>query len=538
MPLPKVPKKFLPKLTSVFLLLYVAATLPLLINRLTSFAYIVQGIVKKSQNAENEATETFRQAIQPNPWDAFLYDTLGWNLSQQGKVEEAIAAYRQAIRLYPEDDSAYRDLGKALIKQGKPDEAIATYRQAIKINPQWTWAYNELGNALYNKWKSDEAIAAYRQAIQINPNYAEAYHNLGNALLNQGKTKEAISAYRQAIEKYPNYAEAYKNLGNALFNEGQPKEAIAAYRQAVKIDPNDAEAYKNLGWILQEQGRLEEAIAAYRQAIQLNLKHTQADNNFAKRISASLQNISVNLLLKETERLLAIRKNPQLLAVPERLPSLKDEPLVLLKRSFVRVIIKSSPELQSSIGWVVKRQGNKAWIVTTRSVAMASKNTPQSDRKIIEVEFYSKPLSGELRKRKPAKIAKITAASDKLDLALLEVTDIPKDIQPLARSSASVALNSPIRIIRYFDDTKDDWTIATGQVINKTDQELRISAISAIVNPGTPVLDQQNRVVGVVSVLSSYNIQTHNQQPDIISGSAVAFPIQSVTKQLKNWGID
>ena len=504
MPLPKVPKKFLPKLTSVFLLLYVAATLPLLINRLTSFAYIVQGIVKKSQNAENEATETFRQAIQPNPWDAFLYDTLGWNLSQQGKVEEAIAAYRQAIRLYPEDDSAYRDLGKALIKQGKPDEAIA----------------------------------AYRQAIQINPNYAEAYHNLGNALLNQGKTKEAISAYRQAIEKYPNYAEAYKNLGNALFNEGQPKEAIAAYRQAVKIDPNDAEAYKNLGWILQEQGRLEEAIAAYRQAIQLNLKHTQADNNFAKRISASLQNISVNLLFKETERLLAIRKNPQLLAVPERLPSLKDEPLVLLKRSFVRVIIKSSPELQSSIGWVVKRQGNKAWIVTTRSVAMASKNTPQSDRKIIEVEFYSKPTSGEFRKRKPAKIAKITAASDKLDLALLEVTDIPKDIQPLARSSASVALNSPIRIIRYFDDTKDDWTIATGQVINKTDQELRISAISAIVNPGTPVLDQQNRVVGVVSVLSSYNIQTHNQQPDIISGSAVAFPIQSVTKQLKNWGID
>ena len=539
MPLPKVPKKFLPKLTSVFLLLYVAATLPLLINRLTSFAYIVQGIVKKSQNAENEATETFRQAIQPNPWDAFLYDTLGWNLSQQGKVEEAIAAYRQAIRLYPEDDSAYRDLGKALIKQGKPDEAIATYRQAIKINPQWTWAYNELGNALYNKWKSDEAIAAYRQAIQINPNYAEAYHNLGNALLNQGKTKEAISAYRQAIEKYPNYAEAYKNLGNALFNEGQPKEAIAAYRQAVKIDPNDAEAYKNLGWILQEQGRLEEAIAAYRQAIQLNLKHTQADNNFAKRISASLQNISVNLLLKETERLLAIRKNPQLLAVPERLPSLKDEPLVSLKRSVVRVIInKNAPPWQSGTGWVVKRQGNKAWIITKRFVVETADKTKIQSATKIEVEFYSKPLSGELRKRKPAKIAKITAASDKLDLALLEVTDIPKDIQPLARSSASVALNSPIRIIRYFDDTKDDWTVATGKVINKTDRELRISAISAIVNPGTPVLDQQNRVVGVVSVLSSYNIQTHNQQPDIISGSAVAFPIQSVTKQLKNWGID
>jgi len=145
---------------------------------------------------------------------------------------------------------------------------------------------------------------------------------------------------------------------------------------------------------------------------------------------------------------------------------------------------------------VVKRQGNKAWVVTNRHVATAEKNIPQSALKI-EVEFYSEPYSGEVRKRKPAKIAKITAASDKLDLALLEVTDIPKDIQPLARSSASIALNAPIRIIGY-PYTTDDSTVTPGEVINKTDRELKMSAISAPGNSGSPVLDQQNRVVGVV----------------------------------------
>ncbi|MBD1811017.1 tetratricopeptide repeat protein [Microcoleus vaginatus DQ-U2] len=418
---------------------------------------------------------------------------------------------------------------------------IATYRQAIKVNPQWAWAYNKLGRKFYDQSEFERAIAAYRQAIQIDPNDAEAYKNLGDALSFQGKLDQAIAAYRQAIQIDPNYTEAYNNLGNALFNQGQPQEAIAAYRQAIQIDPNDAEAYINLGWILQEQGRLDEAIAAYRQAIQLNLKNTQADNHFTERISASLQNIRVNLLLKETKRLLAMRKNPQFSEIPERLPSLKDEPLVSLKRSVVRVIIKNSPELQSVTGWVVKRKGNKAWIVTQRFVKTTDKTKLQSTPEI-EVEFYSKPTSGEFRKRKPAKIAKNTAASDKLDLALLEVTNIPKDIKPLARSSASVPLNSLTHIIGYSDDTNDDWKVATGKVLNKSDRELQISAISVIVNAGSPVLDRQNRVVAIGQG-SRYTIsitRSQNQEPirRPATNTALAFPIQLVTKTLKNWGID
>ncbi|WP_172192906.1 S1 family peptidase, partial [Microcoleus asticus] len=134
------------------------------------------------------------------------------------------------------------------------------------------------------------------------------------------------------------------------------------------------------------------------------------------------------------------------------------------------------------------------------------------------------------------------AASDKLDLALLEVTNIPKDIKPLARSSASVPLNSPTHIIGYSDDTNDDWTVATGKVINKSDRELQISAISVIVNAGSPVLDRQNRVVAIGQG-SRYTIsitRSQNQEPILrpTTDTALAFPIQSVTTQVKDWGID
>lgn len=563
MPLPKVPQKFLPKLTSVFLLLYVAATLPLLANRLTSFAYMVQAVVQKKQNAENEATESLKQAIQPNFWDATIYQTLGLHLSNRGKVEEAISAYRQAIRLYPEYGSAYLDLGESLAKQGKFDEEMATYRQAIKVNPQLTWPYHKLGRHFYFSWRGadilavslrnrsigdraeaytaeakavyylQQAIATYRQAIQTNPNYAEGYSNLGKILLEAGRLDEAIAIYQKAIQLNPKNDILYNNIGISFYNQGKLDEASAAFHQAIQLNPKNIGAHHNLAWTLQQQGKIEQAIDIYK--LVTAFSEFKRDNLF---------------YITETERLSSLWKNPQLLAISERFTSLKDRSLVSLKRSVVRVIVKSSGEWESGTGWVVKRQGNKAWIVTNRHVATTIKNQPQSDPNEIsfqfpsdrpqsdqkfEVEFYSEPHSGEFRKRLPAKISQITEPSNKLDLALLEVTDIPRDIKPLARSSASVALKAPIRIIGY-PNNADNWTVATGEVIKKTDQQLELSAIVAAGNSGSPVLDRQNRVVGIVWGTHYIN-QTQKQNQDK-SGLALAFPLQSVTKQLKDWGID
>ncbi|OCR01359.1 hypothetical protein BCD67_23175 [Oscillatoriales cyanobacterium USR001] len=235
MPLSKVPKKFLPKLTSVFLFLYVAATLPLLTNRLTSFSYIIQGIVQKIQKAEGAATESLRQAIQPNSWDGSIYHFLGLQLSNQGKIEEAIAAYRQAIRLDPEYYANYQELGKALATQGKTDEAIATYRQAIKFNPNWTWAYKKLGSHFYWSWKGEESFAV---AIRNAPSAADSA---------KGYTAEALARF-------------YRD------------EAIATYRQVIKIDPNDAEACNWLGRILQEAGRFDRRSQPIKKRLKSTLK--------------------------------------------------------------------------------------------------------------------------------------------------------------------------------------------------------------------------------------------------------------------------
>src|SRR5919199_685041 len=473
----KLPKKFLPKLFSVFLILYVAATLPSLISAFSTFVHIIQA--------------------------AFL--------EKDGKVDDANTALRQAIKPHFLDGLVSYSLGNTLNKQGKLNEAIAAYRQALKISPNYAAAYNNLGGALYYQGKLDEAIAAYRQAIQLDPKSTGAYYNLGNALSNQGKLDEAIATYRQAIQVNPKDSFTYVNLGNALRDQGKLDEAIATYRKSIQLVPKRAFCYTHLSNALQQQGKLEEAIKALKQAIAL-----EPNNNTAK------------FYFKEAQRLLAFRQKPQLRVMPERLPSPKAEPLVSLKRSIVQIIIKSPSNWETATGWVVKREGSKAWIVTNRHVVAEGNNTPPKIQKI-EVEFYSEPPPGQFRKRQSARIAKMTPADSKLDLSLLEVTDIPKDIKPLPISPTAVSLHAPIRTIGH-PNTIGDWKVAKGEVSNKTDQQLQLSTITALGSSGSPVLDSRDRVVGVVWG-GGYIPQR------AVFGYSVAFPMQLVKEQLVRWGI-
>jgi tetratricopeptide (TPR) repeat protein len=426
----------------------------------------------------------------------------------------AMALPLPANRYIPELDlpkaSTYVNHGNTLYGQGKLDEAITAYYEAVKINSKDALVYGNLGNALDDRGKLDEAIAAYQKAIQLNPNFASVYNNLGNGLYEQGKLDEAIAAYQTAIQLDPTFAYSYNNLGNALSDRGKLDEAIATFRKSIQLDPKNAVIYNNLGNALQQQGKLKEAIQEFKQAIHL-------DPNLS----------SPQLNLKEAQRRLAFRQNPQLSLAPERLPSRNDESLVTLKRSVVRIIRNSSLDWHIGTGWVVRREGNKAWIVTNRHVVTGEQNTPPENQKI-EVEFYSEPLPGQFRKRQSARIAKTTSVDDPLDLALLEVSDIPNDIKALPISSTAISPHAPIRTIGN-PNTTGDWTVATGEVIHETDQELQLSALSASGNSGAPVLDPRDRVTGVVWGRRSQSVER--------SGPALAFPIQIVAQQLQSWGI-
>jgi superkiller protein 3 len=327
-----------------------------------------------------------------------------------------------------------------------------------------------------------EAEAAYRQAITLDPKYARAYNNLGNALFNQKKYVEAEAAYRQAITLDPKYAKAYFNLGIALRNQKKYVKAEAAYRQAITLDPKDAAAYNNLGYTLQVLGRLTEARDLYVMAIKLDPAYTRAVSN-----------------LEEVERLIAIAGGTLKPLSPAEATRYLDpqDPLARVRRSVVRILPtfsgNSSGAGAHGTGFVVRRQGDKAWILTARHVI----RDPDEGRVAtdIQIELYEGNLpAGIVASRVP--VQPIKSGVGDLDLALLVVYGLPKDIQPLNFSSLPVKDGMPLTMVGH--PGKARWSFEQGKLSVVSQQGLLISCPG--MGPGgsgSPVLSDTKEVIGM-----------------------------------------
>jgi superkiller protein 3 len=417
--------------------------------------------------------------------------------------------------------------GNAAQSQGRYEDAEQTWRRVLQIDPNNVDAHINLGFTLYLQGKLEEAIPAYRRAIELNPESALAYNNLGFALSDQGKLDEAIAAYNRAIQLNPEYALAYNNLGIALRNQGKLDEAIAAYRTALRLPDEQATsasahtlAHTALGYALQQQGNLQEAISQYQTALQLDPEFPQAITN-----------------LREAQRLLALRDNPLPDDREERLPSRDENPIFSLQRSIVLIITATPTGLQYGTGWVIHQEGDITLIVTNRHVVSDENTERPSDS--IEIELYSQN-DPEHRLRFPAQIRDITDPGE-LDLAVLEVRNLPDDIEPLPLANSPVSMDADIRIIGH-PLTGTPWTLQRGYIANITadpdQQNLLIGGTNlAVGNSGSPVI-YNNEVVGlVVRISNEQAAASPERQGDTIGGFGFAYPLDVLAQHLQNWGI-
>ncbi|MEN8444917.1 MAG: tetratricopeptide repeat protein, partial [Cyanobacteria bacterium J06555_13] len=275
-------------------------------------------------------------------------------------------------------DELFRQ-GNAAQTAGDYVGAEALFRHVLRLAPDNATVYNKLGVALAAQEHYEEAEEAYREAIRLDPNNALAYYYIGNALAEQDRYGRAEAAYREAIRLAPKYANAYYNLGTMLFEQGRYREATAALRESIRLNSSFAFSYNNLGYLYQTQDRLVDAIVLYNQALAIEPIFTPAQNNLA-----------------EAERLLALRNNP----LPSRREDLAwqpdNEPLQPILRSVVRVITSTPTGIKYGTGWVIKREGNRVWVLTNRHVVTQTESAPDETRAQIQAGSLSNAVEVDL----------------------------------------------------------------------------------------------------------------------------------------------
>ncbi|MCE2663580.1 MAG: tetratricopeptide repeat protein [Microcystis sp. M53603_WE2] len=490
-------------------------------------AYNGLGIVLANQKKLTEAEEMFRRALALDDKYVFAYIGLGNVLRAQKKLTEAEEMYRRALALDDKDVDAYNNLGNLLYDQKKLTEAEEMYRKALALDDKFVFAYYNLGNVLRDQKKLTEAEEMYRKALALDDQYVNAYNNLGIVLANQKKLTEAEEMYRRALALDDKLAPAYIGLGNVLRAQKKLTEAEEMYRRALDLPDTTGTpttthtlAHNNLGRLLQEQGKLEAAIAEFEKATKIDPKFEFTRNN-----------------LQEAWRLLSLQQQPeQIIALNTTKYLPQEDPLTRIKRSIVKISVVFTGNAKGTAygtGYVIKRRGTTVWIITNRHVVVDRDTEQRGDNleNNLEVEpYYGENLPNLPRDRAVAKISQITEPQENLDLALLEVTGLPDDISPLTFHQGEIAPNTPISIIGHPESK--DWSkyeaITIG--IQSSSGNLLIDVSLAVGGSGSPVFDQEMRVIGLM-------FKTINESQIDSSGIGFAYPIDRVLQKLAQWQV-
>ncbi len=520
-----------------------------------------QGETAQAQKKYPEAERIWRQIIQLDPNSAVAFSNLCAALFRQNKLDEALIFCQKALALDPKLPETYNNLGNVLRVQKKLTEAEEMYRRAIELDDKYVRAYNGLGIVLANQKKLTEAEEMFRRALALDDKDVDAYNNLGNLLYDQKKLTEAEEMYRKALALDDQYVNAYNNLGIVLANQKKLTEAEEMYRRALALDDKLAPAYIGLGNVLRAQKKLTEAEEMYRRALDLpdttgtpTTTHTLAHNNLGRllqeqgKLEAAIAEFEkatkidpkfefTRNNLQEAWRLLSLQQQPeQIIALNTTKYLPQEDPLTRIKRSIVKISVVFTGNAKGTAygtGYVIKRRGTTVWIITNRHVVVDRDTEQRGDNleNNLEVEpYYGENLPNLPRDRAVAKISQITEPQENLDLALLEVTGLPDDISPLTFHQGEIAPNTPISIIGHPESK--DWSkyeaITIG--IQSSSGNLLIDVSLAVGGSGSPVFDQEMRVIGLM-------FKTINESQIDSSGIGFAYPIDRVLQKLAQWQV-
>ncbi|MDR6668998.1 FecR domain-containing protein [Rhizobium sp. 1399] len=141
------------------------------------------GLLQSSRDANGEAEEAFKKAIELDPQDPLLHANLSILYLDQGRMKEAKREIDTAIALDPSFDIALLARGRYYLQTGERDKALEDLLAASTANPAHSQSQLMLAAAHYEKGDrppseqaldnanriddDDPAISAFRTAVDI-----------------------------------------------------------------------------------------------------------------------------------------------------------------------------------------------------------------------------------------------------------------------------------------------------------------------------------------------------------------------------------
>jgi Tfp pilus assembly protein PilF len=134
------------------------------------------GTYFQTHNQMPKAVAQYEAAIELTSDPGLLsqtYANLGAAQRAMGDDEQAHESYQQALRLNPGQFNAWLGEGLLARKQGKLEEALGDLSRSLQSQPS-PLGYFELGRTLAQAGRPSAALDAYEQALKLSPDFAVA----------------------------------------------------------------------------------------------------------------------------------------------------------------------------------------------------------------------------------------------------------------------------------------------------------------------------------------------------------------------------
>lgn len=294
----------------------------------------------------SKSIEPFERALQKEPENLGILNSLGTAYMAVSQGEKAIEYYKKALEISPENPMAYFNLGSAFQIQQNHAEACKYLKEAIKLDEEDESFKIAYAMSLVKSEKYEEAANIYKTLIVQHPEKENYKYNLVTCLEALGDVNTAIDMLEKMVYlnqkfvlpaqklaslyiKVNNLSKAKEIYDNILLKNNPTAEILHQYailssslcdtdtaerilKKVIKMNPNIAKAHKDLAIIYLNKRLFDYAEDEFKLALNLapndfeiifeygNFLYSISKNNDAERFYTEALDLEPNNILALT----------------------------------------------------------------------------------------------------------------------------------------------------------------------------------------------------------------------------------------------
>lgn len=191
------------------------------------------------------AKESYQSLYRLDPDSWRVHHALAESYSASGQPEKAIAELLKAVDKQPSNPDLYESLGEEYQKVSRFDDAIKAYEQEVKISPHNGIALYNLGKIQVERGDPQAGVPLLEQAVTAHASPAPTYFYLGLGLSKLGKNQEAAEWIEKALQNNPSdfiKQSGYYEVSRVYQKLNRKQDSLHALDELKKLKANQAEA--------------------------------------------------------------------------------------------------------------------------------------------------------------------------------------------------------------------------------------------------------------------------------------------------------